>query len=202
MNQFANPNSKTNRFPHAERDLATQYGLAHEHLKALRAEHLKRGTDWELIKSVLCYSDLGRRKISLLLKISGDLPAPRRARRLVLPHGPEIEVPDGVGLFIGSADSAPNSTPGPIETVVALAIYAAATQKKYVEPEPGEVRDLWCAGTVKNHKILRATDGGREAWIRVKDSKNFRSGMTVRAEYVSGSIWTFVGRLPRWPGKY
>lgn len=170
-------------FVHAERELAAQFGLAHESVKAARVEHLKRGLDWDLVKGLVCYGDAGVAKVKVALKIAFD-PVPSA------PPAP---------------DSAPNDGP-PDEFPGTLSTFAKdpppTPAKNYAPPEAGERRALMCVGTVRNKRIVKARDGDQEAWIRVRDSKNFRAGMTILATYVAGEQWDLVGRLPRWPGKF
>lgn len=200
------------QFVHVERDLADQFGLHVDLLRKVRGNRLKRGTDWDLVKSFVCYNTAGRTQLMAILKISSVLPPGRSPRRLVRAGDGEIEVPDGVALFIGGADSAPNvraalrtlSTED-LRDLLRQAgedVPVSFTAKTYVEPKVGEIRTLQCVRTVMNDRIVIAFDGGTEVRVRVKTSKNFRPGMDVPAEFVDGSLWTFVGRLPRWPGKY
>lgn len=62
-------------YPHAESDLADQSGLAHDALKATRAEILRRGTDWELVKGRVRYTQAAMSRTLSYLKICDEAPA-------------------------------------------------------------------------------------------------------------------------------
>ena len=78
----------------------------------------------------------------------------------------------------------------------------AAAPKKFAEPVAGEIRTLVAVAKVRNKRILRARDQDRVAWVRVKDSKNFRPNMELQAKFISGEQWELVGRCPRFNGKF
>lgn len=61
-------------YPHAESDLADQSGLAHDALKATRAEILRRGTDWELVKGRVRYTHAAMSRTLTYLKICDEAP--------------------------------------------------------------------------------------------------------------------------------
>lgn len=166
------------RFPYVERSLAQTYGLAPDALKDVRGTQLQRATHWDLVKGLVCYNDAGKAALELALKITAEKnpgASPSPAPDPALPPPP---------------DSPPN-IPSP-----------AAAPKKFEPPKPGEIRTLVAVAKVRNVRILKARDHDRVAWVRVKDSKNFRPGMQLQAEFVSGEQWLLVGRCPRWNGKF
>ncbi len=61
----------TEPFPHAEAELGTRLGLGEKNLRQLRAEVLKRGVDWDLVKGGVCLPQTG---LGRLLEATG-LPA-------------------------------------------------------------------------------------------------------------------------------
>lgn len=161
------------RFPHVERELAEAYGLAPDALKQVR-HTLQRGAHWDLVKGLVCYNDAGRTALETALGIASQKNPPADPA----PTPPTAQ---------GPADSPPNT---------------AAAPKKFAQPAAGEVRTLVAVAKVRNRRILKARDQDRVAWVRVKDSKNFRPGMQLQAAFISGEQWELVGRCPRWNGKY
>lgn len=173
LERIRNTGGEKTVFCHPERELAGEYGLSHDLLKATRAEHLKRGSDWEQVGGLICYTGAAATRVLTLLKISpAGPPAP----------GAPLPLP---------ADSAPNDG-APAEPV----------PKNYAAPAEGEERELVCSAVVRNRRILKAADQGNEAWVRVRNSKNFRPGMPLRARFLGGTQWQLVGRGPRWGGKF
>lgn len=165
------------RFPHVERELATSYGLASPALKAIRDAHLTRPQHWDLVKGLVCYSDEGK------AALEGALGIGAQKNPTANPPPPAAETPL-------APDSAPNDPP------------PAPPPKKFVAPKAGEVRTLVAVAIVRNRRILKARDQDRVAWVRVRNSKNFRPGMELKARFVAGEQWDLEGRAPRWGGKY
>jgi hypothetical protein len=164
----------TEVFPHAERELAAALGIAHDVLKEVRVQRLARATDWELVAGIVRYSAAGRAKALAALKIAEVPPAPPEA---VTPAPGEK---NASARPAAGADSAANDGP----------------------PARGAVRELVCLGTVRNRRVIRARDGAREVWVRVKDSKNFRPKLRLPARHLGDDRWELVGRCPRYPGKF
>jgi len=164
-------------FRHAERDLAKKLGLGHELLTAARAEHLRRGRDWEMVGGLVQYSDAGQERILAALKIQPPAATPT-------PPAP--------------ADSAANTAPKAQKITPAAA--------PWVAPARGDVRELVCVRVPLNRRVVEcrsAAPGGPDvAWVRVKDNHNFRAGLRLPARYLEGDRWELVGRCPRWPGKF
>lgn len=183
------------RYPHIERDLAHTYGLAPEALRDARTAHLQRGAHWDLIKGLVCYNDRGRAAIEEALKITAEKnPAETAAEPPTPPPAP--------------ADSAPNAwsgLPGSKGDTI-LGGCRSGKSEKIATPVPppaaGEVRTLVAVAKVRNKRILKARDQDRVAWVRVRDSKNFRAGMELQAKFISGEQWELIGRCPRWNGKF
>lgn len=175
------------RYPHVERELAQAYGLAPDVLKEVRSAKLHRGAHWDLVKGLVCYNDEGRAALETALNITSEKnpadPAPSPAATEPPPSAPTEPPPP--------PDSATN-TPPP----------EPPEPKKFVAPLPGEVRTLVVLAKVRNHRILKARDQDRVAWVRVRDSKNFRPGMQLPAKFIAGEQWEFTGRCPRWLGKF
>lgn len=169
------------RFSHVERELATAYGLAPDALKTVRSAQLQRGRDWDLVKGLVCYNDAGKAALEAALAITAEKnPAAEPVA------APPAEPP------AAEPDSAPNIEPAA----------AVAAPQKFAAVQPGEVRTLVAVAKVRNKRILKARDEDRVAWVRVKDSKNFRAGMSFQATFMSGDQWELVGRCPRWNGKF
>lgn len=185
------------RFPHVERELATTYGLAAAALKAVRDAHLTRPQHWDLVKGLVCYNDEGKAALEGALGIGAQKnpaanPAPPAAETPPAPTGLRALFADAAqALGSGPApDSAPNDPP------------PTPTLKKFVAPKAGEVRILVAVAIVRNRRILKARDQDRVAWVRVRNSRNFRPGMELKARFVAGEQWDLEGRSPRWGGKY
>jgi hypothetical protein len=185
------------RYPHVERDLAQAYGIAADAIKDVRSSQLHRGEHWDLVRGLVCYNEAGKGALEIALKITPEKnsidPVTGMTRN---PDGTLSGVPDAVDPVPTFAppkpDSAPN-TPPPA---------AAEPSKKFAAPIAGEIRTLVAVAKVRNKRILKARDADRVAWVRVKDSKNFRPGMELQAAFVSGEQWELVGRCPRWNGKF
>lgn len=167
------------RFPHAERELAKTYGLAPDRLKEVRNGQLQRAAHWDLVKGLVCYNDAGRVALELALGIA----TPEKNPAEPPPTPPPAAEPAPAAT--PPPDSAPNNPPA----------------KNFVAPAAGEVRTLVAVAKVRNRRILKARDQDRVAWVRVKDSKNFRPGMELQARYLAGEQWELVGRCPRFNGK-
>jgi len=58
------------------------------------------------------------------------------------------------------------------------------------------------AKVTRNPRILMATVDGREVRVRVRKSLNFVPGMPMDVIYEKNDLWAYVGRLPRWRGRY
>lgn len=190
-------------FTIAERDLAAQLGLAADVLKSTRMAHLQRGTDWQLEKNLVCYSADGRARLLALLNIA-DVPA--APAPVAVDSAPNAPQPTAVrGLVVDVSDlkivTAEVAEMAPADAAWWQQALAAAP-KNYVPPRPGEERVLVCVRTVRNPRVVLARDGDKEAWVRVRDSKNFRPDMEIRATCIEGEMWELVGRCPRWPGKW
>jgi hypothetical protein len=168
------------RFSHIERELAEAYGLAPDALKAVRSAKLQRGTHWDLVKSLVTYSDLGKAALEVGLGIATEKN----------PADPAPPADPAAAAAPTPPDSAPNNPADP------------AAPKKFEPPKAGEVRTLVAVAKVRNRRMLKARDQDRVAWVRVKDSKNFRSGMELPARFISGEQWELEGRCPRWNGKF
>jgi hypothetical protein len=55
---------------------------------------------------------------------------------------------------------------------------------------------------VINAHVLLVTDGKSLFRLRVRNKENFRAGMDVRCEHISGDLYNLIGNAPRFPGKY
>ena len=56
--------------------------------------------------------------------------------------------------------------------------------------------------SVMNAHVLLVTDGTSVFRLRVRSKENFRPGMDVRCNLISGDLYELVGNAPRYPGKY
>jgi hypothetical protein len=177
------------RFPHAERDLAAAYGLASDRLKEVRTgQHLKRGEHWDLVKGLVCYNAAGKAALETALNIASEKNTPESAPGAGETPPSPVTPPEQP---LSPPDSAPNDPPP-----------EPPPAKNFVAPLPGEERTLVCIATVRNRHQLKARDEDRLAWVRVRDSKNFRPGMKFQARFLQGEQWELVGRCPRWGGKF
>lgn len=56
--------------------------------------------------------------------------------------------------------------------------------------------------SVVNAHVLLVTDGVSVFRLRVRSKENFRPGMDVRCNLISGDLYDLAGNAPRYPGKY
>lgn len=72
------------------------------------------------------------------------------------------------------------------------------------DPAPADaaVRPLECVRTFPlNRRIVQARCDGQLVRVRVRDSANFTTGMTMLCRLIDGDLWELAQRLPRWRGK-
>jgi hypothetical protein len=190
------------RYAHAERELAKTYGLAPDRLKEVRNGQLQRGDHWDLVKGLVCFNDAGKAALERALGITAEKNPPGEA--------PPASPPAADPAPAAAPDSAPNTAPEPlgarrgmfVDWNLVERVDGPDASKKFEAPKAGEVRTLVAVAKVRNRRILKARDQDRVAWVRVKDSKNFRPGMQLQATFLSGEHWELVGRCPRWNGKF
>lgn len=176
----------------AEPLVARVTGIRRPALKKARLANLQKGTDWWLADSVVTYGAEGLKKLLVSLGLNaGDL---------TWPEG--VVGPEGGGTPERAAFAPPDPTaeasvePGPAE-IVAQATAAVPTRA---------LRELVVRKVAWNPTIVLASPGDaqEEVRVRVRDNKNFRPGMVLRAREPedAGGLWFMEGNCPRFPGRY
>lgn len=78
----------------------------------------------------------------------------------------------------------------------------SAARAGRVEDDSG-LSEIEVTGTTKNKSIVLGVDAtGQEARVIVNNNENFVCGMIMTCRKENSGAWTFVGRCPRWRGKW
>jgi len=167
-----------------EERVAADMGISRPKIKEIREKELKEGRDWRMVRKMVTYTEDGLKKIGgALSKIVKD--ASGAVASLAMPSAEEKQQ----GGHTAARDH------GVKETTLCVI---------HLSRNPGV---LMC---VKDCEVRRLPDNrvdpkqkhGGLYRVRVRDNKKFMQGMTLTARHIEADRWEFVGRMPRWRGRW
>jgi len=161
-----------------EDELAGNLGIDRRELAKSRKRVLQRKVDWITDKGKVCLTEDATRKILADLGILGSERAQEPA--------PDSPVPP--------PSESPPELPEPILPVQILDLGPSQPQNTTIE--------LVMEKTCRNRRIIICRKGEDPVRVRVRNSRNFRKGMKVKARLISADLYELVGRCPRFRGRW
>lgn len=192
---------------YAETLMARVTGLPRRTISETRKSRaLKKDSDWVLENACVHYTEAGLEKICGALGITAaTLQWPEPAAE---PAVAEIEASAATGDPLADELEGDQNVekisaePGagqPPDAPAAAAVAAAVAQLEAATPELIAVR---VSRVSPNPRVLIGLVDAKPVTVLVRDNRNFRSGMTLRAHRMSNVQFSMVGNCPRWPGRW
>jgi hypothetical protein len=149
---------------------------------------LERPGDWVLENSCVAFTPAGVSRICAALGLAGVSVGRIMAARA---QGGAPDADEG-------QESGPEETEGSAGTESgAVRDEVAAAQATAAAPVTIEVDRL-----SPNTRILHGKLAGAPVTVVVRDNRNFRRGMMLKADPVNERVFRMLGRCPRWPGRW